>query len=352
MADHIYLFSVSDPEALEHALAYQVPALVERLNASAYNPVGPEQSSNIKGKSKAEPPPTPLSPLRLLILDSLAALTRATFDSGPSALSDRSVFLASVTDKLKSLATLHNLAVVVTNQVSDVMEEQQAIHHRKTKFFPPERLHRLDGGAESEDDEEDDEDEDADEDVNDAGSGPSSSLPSKRKRPPSTSTSSDPRRLVLTYNPQARWFNGSGRDLAKEAALGLVWANGVNSRLMLARTRRFVPFDAGLSGAEEERLLVRRCGLVFGPHARGGRRVEYVVGRDAIWGLKRMPALTQTVEMRVAQAEEIRAKVERRREEIRGGGGDDNDVEEDWGDDSWMEQLREDDLDLASSAAA
>ena len=120
------------------------------------------------------------APLKLLIIDSLADLLMEDAKISTATLADRSRNLSAIAAQLHALASTHQLAVVAINRVTDVWERRP-----------------------------------------DADMG----LPGE-----------------LLYADHARLFGrASERDGApskKSAALGLVWANQVNARIMLARTER------------------------------------------------------------------------------------------------------------------
>ena len=62
---------------------------------------------------------------------------------------------------------------------------------------------------------------------------------------------------LLVYSEQARWFNRAHTvygENQKEAALGLVWSNQINARVMLSRTRR----RRYIEDTEEEKGQKRR----------------------------------------------------------------------------------------------
>ncbi|KAJ4907795.1 DNA repair protein XRCC3-like protein [Raphanus sativus] len=61
-------------------------------------------------------------PLKLIVLDSVAALFRSEFDNTPSDLRKRASCFFKMSGKLKQLASRFGLAVVVTNQVTDFVE--------------------------------------------------------------------------------------------------------------------------------------------------------------------------------------------------------------------------------------
>lgn len=207
-ARKLFLESLTDEQRLEHetsevemlelALAHHIPSTIEALAAA--------------GRPK----------IRLLLVDSIGALFRASFDNSHSGLSQRSTMLCQISDKLKVLATRYDLAVVVVNQVTDVFDRASTAD-------------------------------------------------------------------AMSYAMQSRFFSGQTSDLAKEASLGLVWANSVNVRVMLSRTGRRrklnhgdlsqkrtrlsaydreVLLEAGQDPeADYESTLIRRMHLVFSPFA-------------------------------------------------------------------------------------
>ncbi|KAI0060892.1 P-loop containing nucleoside triphosphate hydrolase protein [Artomyces pyxidatus] len=119
------------------------------------------------------------TPIKLLVIDSLAELLLEDDKTSTVRLSERSKSLSAVASLLHVLANRYRLAVVVINRVVDVWDQEP--------------------GA-------------------DAG------------------TPED-----LIYADQARFFNRADSiagESRKSAALGLVWANQVNARVMLTRTGR------------------------------------------------------------------------------------------------------------------
>lgn len=118
-------------------------------------------------------------PLKLLIIDSLADLLMEDAKISTATLADRSRNLSAIAAQLHALASTHQLAVVAINRVTDVWERQPDVD----MGFPGE----------------------------------------------------------LIYADHARLFGRAEEDGAfskKSAALGLVWANQVNARIMLARSKR------------------------------------------------------------------------------------------------------------------
>ncbi|XP_068659734.1 DNA repair protein XRCC3 homolog [Aristolochia californica] len=60
-------------------------------------------------------------PIKLIVIDSIAALFRSEFDNTPTDLKRRSSLFFKIAAKLKLLARKFNLAVVVSNQVTDLV---------------------------------------------------------------------------------------------------------------------------------------------------------------------------------------------------------------------------------------
>jgi DNA repair protein RAD57 len=116
-------------------------------------------------------------PVRLVVIDALAELFRSDDKTTTSTLVDRSQNIVEISTLLHSLASTYNLAILVLNEVSDVF-----------------------GHGEQE-------------------TGPGD----------------------LSYKQQSRWFGSADSvpgEGSKEAALGLVWANQINVRIMFSRTGR------------------------------------------------------------------------------------------------------------------
>lgn len=249
LLDNIHTSLCKDIEALDHALSFVLPALLRSRQ--------PSDTSPLLGQ---RPSFTGARPIRLLVLDSITALLRGdtAFTSTSIGLTQRSRYLCIVTDRLKALALEYSLAVVVINQVSDVFARPQATPSPSTSFA----LSQF---------------------YND---GP---------EPP------------MLYATQARWFSGQSETLQKEASLGIVWANAINTRVMLSRTgRRRKLNQDDLSRVKRKRrrgddddkdetgfgpvvedhkpTLVRRMHLVFSPFASPGT-VDYVISPSGVHSL-------------------------------------------------------------------
>jgi DNA repair protein RAD57 len=92
--DRVHTIATNDLEAQEHILRYQLPVAVQRLD------------------------------IGLIVLDSVAANFRAEHGTRtPAELADRASDLAKLGGILRRVAVRYNLAVVVTNQVSDRFED-------------------------------------------------------------------------------------------------------------------------------------------------------------------------------------------------------------------------------------
>ncbi|KAI0340626.1 P-loop containing nucleoside triphosphate hydrolase protein [Trametopsis cervina] len=158
-------------------------------------------------------------PIKLLVIDAITELFHSEDRVSVSTLSERSRNLTEIATLLHTLTHKHGLAVVVLNEVSDVFD---------------------------------------------------------RGPPPGV------RAHELIYRDQARLFGraDAGWGAKKEAALGLVWANQINARIMLVRTERMRVLDETEyrpakrrrmeDGAEEARtrveaeaVRIRRLDVIF-----------------------------------------------------------------------------------------
>ncbi|KAI0684270.1 P-loop containing nucleoside triphosphate hydrolase protein [Cytidiella melzeri] len=122
-------------------------------------------------------------PVKLLIIDAITELFHSHDAVSSATLTERSRNLNEIATLLHILANKHDLAVVVLNEVSDVIDRHPA---------PSSRAHEV------------------------------------------------------SYQGQARLFNRADTipgESSKEAALGLVWANQINARIVLTRTSRMRVLD-------------------------------------------------------------------------------------------------------------
>ncbi|XP_008811308.1 DNA repair protein XRCC3 homolog [Phoenix dactylifera] len=170
-------------------------------------------------------PPSAL-PVRLLVVDSIAALFRSEFDNTPADLKRRSSLFFKIAAKLKEQARRFGAVVVVTNQVVDVV-----------------------GVSESD--------------------GSSSSA-------------------IRVGNYGSLW--SSGRRVCP--ALGLSWANCVNTRIFLSRSDEIVRSERALEFGEsddrDDRTVVRtrrKMEVVFAPHLPEAS-CEFVIVREGVFGVE------------------------------------------------------------------
>ncbi|KAK4257680.1 hypothetical protein QN277_007240 [Acacia crassicarpa] len=161
-------------------------------------------------------------PVKLIVIDSIAALFRSEFENTGFDLKRRSSLFFKISGNLKSMAKRFGLAVVLTNQVVDLI-----------------------GGIT--------------EGLNGIKVGNLSSL------------------------------NSSGRRVC--AALGIGWANCVNSRLFMSRNEDMIGGGrSGMVGDEEggvyqQSKTRRRLSVVFAPHLPESS-CEFVITREGIFGLE------------------------------------------------------------------
>ncbi|XVF47703.1 hypothetical protein PTKIN_Ptkin03bG0132000 [Pterospermum kingtungense] len=159
-------------------------------------------------------------PVRLIVIDSIAALFRSDFDNTPVELKKRSSLFFKISSKLKALAKRFNLAVLVTNQVVDLVEPNDGINGL--------RIGNL--------------------------------------------------RCLYT----------SGRRVCP--ALGLAWANCVNSRLFLSRNEVVTREENGNLNGESSDFVSkqqrRKLYVVFAPHL-AESCCEFVITRGGLFGVER-----------------------------------------------------------------
>lgn len=99
--DHVFVAAAHTPDDLL--------TLLDRLHAALLSPRHPGAR-----------------PVRLLVVDSVAALFRSEFDNSPGDLRRRSSLFFKIGARLKLCAERFDLAVVVTNQVVDVVDGDAA----------------------------------------------------------------------------------------------------------------------------------------------------------------------------------------------------------------------------------
>lgn len=146
--------------------------------------------------------------IKLIVIDSIAALFRGEFENTPVELKRRSSIFFKISSKLKMYASKFGLAVVLTNQVVDVMESSNNL--------------RI----------------------------------------------GNPASLVT-----------SGRKV--NAALGLSWANCVNTRLFMWREEER---EGDGSGVDENVQVRRFMRVVFAPHLPDSS-CEFLIRREGLFGV-------------------------------------------------------------------
>jgi len=184
-------------------------------------------------------------PVKLLVIDALAELFHTSNKTTTNTLVERSKNISEISSLLHSLASTHQIAILILNEVMDSFD----------------RGHLANFGQGD-----------------------------------------------LVYSNQARWFsrmNSVPGEDKKEASLGLVWANQVNVRILLSRTgrrryledtklaKRYKSEDQPPNGASlldishnDHLTLVRRLSVVFNSVSRHSVSMDYVVTEQ---GLSTLP---------------------------------------------------------------
>ena len=175
--DNVHVETAPDADTLVALLTYHVPTAIDRINHD----------------------PT-LLPIRLVIVDSIAAPFRSAHETGSNGFAQRAKELAEIGDALKALAARYHLAVVVVNQVSDVWDA-------RGRNLPPSFL------LDDDDDDDDHQDSGGDDDKGGggvdgekkhAGAGPVVAQPASLIKPRNTPTpigaGGPPRRTSSNHN--------------------------------------------------------------------------------------------------------------------------------------------------------
>jgi hypothetical protein len=238
LCSNVTLLEIDGLEELEDALDFLVPKKIEESLSTAQI-----QSSSSSNLSK-------IHPIRLICIDSIGALFRVSFGSKSSELAERKRKSIDLGIKLSTLAAHYHLAVVLANQVSDVMSKR-----------PLQRSH------------------------------PSSSSPSPSLGQSSSPSSSPSDSLAinlpyphLTADSATRWTSGQNRDLPKKAMIGPVWTDNLSVRIMLSKTGEVVDEEGEVVNSEkmselarvQELRTLRKMTCVFAPWAKEGS-VKYVI---------------------------------------------------------------------------
>ncbi|GAA5908338.1 hypothetical protein JCM5296_001286 [Sporobolomyces johnsonii] len=346
--DNVYTEKAPDVETLDAVLSYHAPAAIERINTlAASQTVDPHlvslsadvemPASQFLASHRSAPPRPPL-PIRLIILDSIAAPLRPAHETASAGFYERSKDLAAIGDRLKRLAHVYDCAVVVVNQVQDVFERAGPL--------PPHLI------------------------ASNLVERPSSPLrdpapsrqpayiatPSTLSMPPppprptshahspttisrfsSTSSSSSlgaggqplpPPHLQysfpsLLYNRfQSPHSSGASVSHGRvAAALGPTWTNIVNTRVLTLVSRR------GGGGGGGEGRARREAVVVFGPGT-ARARVRYELGEHGVTSVGEVRYRTSSGTTAFVKEERMDVERERRPEE-----GDDEDETRMWSDD-------------------
>ncbi|GAA93994.1 hypothetical protein E5Q_00641 [Mixia osmundae IAM 14324] len=232
--DNIHLTHLRDMETLEHIVSYSVPELINR-HANRPSLGHDNDAREAKRQKKGS-----LLPIRLLIIDSLAAAARTEWDTSKSGMFERSKSLIDLGEKLRCLAERYRIAVVVINQVTDDFRHQPGapatLTPEATQSDPAEEFltstPTMQGGLQSE-------------------------MPAE-----------------LVYARQHKYFGGQSARLRKTAALGLQWTNCISTRLMLSRISSLYENDGvtpAMTDETESKAQAysarRRATLIFSPFA-------------------------------------------------------------------------------------
>ncbi|GAA5919870.1 hypothetical protein JCM1841_002083 [Sporobolomyces salmonicolor] len=147
--DNVYTEKAPDVETLDAVLSYHAPAAIERINGFAVShtvdphlvslSAGDEMPASQFLASHRSAPPRPPLPIRLVILDSIAAPLRPAHEAASAGFYERSKDLAATGDRLKRLAHVYDCAVVVVNQVQDVFERAGSLPLHLISSSPAER---------------------------------------------------------------------------------------------------------------------------------------------------------------------------------------------------------------------
>jgi Rad51 len=189
-------------------------------------------------------------PIKLLVIDALAELFHTSDKTTTNTLVERSKNVSEISSLLHCLASTHQIAILILNEVVDVFNRGHP---------------------------------------SDIGQGD------------------------VLYSNQSQWFGRMdsvpGED-KKEASLGLVWANQVNARLLLSRTGRRRYFDDNrppkrhngqppgdaLVSRDDQSTLVRRLSVVFNSVSRRPVSMDYVVTEKGISTLPTDKVLSSVTE--------------------------------------------------------
>lgn len=259
--DNVHVEKAVDVENLEALLGYIAPARIERVNRAALegNLITPYE----EGEDERITPPKPPLPIKLIIIDSIAAPFRVAHENDSAGFINRAKEFGTIGDLLKKLAKRFGVAVVVVNQVSDVFDNGRPDELIKAShsldFIPPNTVISTSNKLASD----------------------QISLPPAPVIRLAHETYNLPSYLYSRY--QSPHFSGQSLDLDNpaqiQAALGHTWSNIINVRIMMS----LLPSPSTSKrdyGAVEERGK-RKMELIFSPFARRAE-IEYVVERGGM----------------------------------------------------------------------
>lgn len=296
--DNVHVEKAQDVETLEALLGFLAPARIDRVNLAAKEGRIITSDEGYSIPSSRTTLPLPPLPIKLLIIDSIAAPFRTAHDNDSNGFIARAKDFGMVGDKLKKLANVYGLAIVVVNQVSAVFDnasnapsashyvpldlelnnEQLQANHLTTPTI---------SRANSKTDQQ---------------QSNSSKRPQLKMSIPAHIQYKLPSYLYSRY--QQPNFTGQSyrrQQHDNQAALGHTWTNIINTRIMLSRTERsydhIFEVTSGLDGNESlesddlgsvlggsERGRRRRMELIFSPSAaRGG--IDYVLEESGLRSL-------------------------------------------------------------------
>ncbi|BGP20308.1 hypothetical protein JCM10213_002063 [Rhodosporidiobolus nylandii] len=153
--DNVHTEKAPDVETLEAVLSYHTPAAIERINAlaasgapppSGISPFDDPLPSQFLSRNRPHPP-RPTLPVRLIIVDSIAAPFRAETETGSVGFAQRAKDFANLGDTLKRLAHVYGCAVVVINQVTDVFDSRGPLPPSFLEDIPHDPAQKGVGGA-------------------------------------------------------------------------------------------------------------------------------------------------------------------------------------------------------------
>ena len=206
---------MADQETQLHIFNYQLPILVHDTHLNQVDGDGNEEN-----QEEGQPSASRKKPIKLIIIDSITNNFRSELTVGSSApdqagnqeskagfrssILQRSADICEIGLRLRTLADQYGLAVICVNQVTDVIAADSTFHPPPLSFRSPLQ---------------------------------------KRDFPPA--------------------FHDTGK--MKKPALGLVWENTINARLILQRTRLSDPYETGEYTQSASQEPLRTLSVVFAP---------------------------------------------------------------------------------------